>query len=91
MPQPEVLGRNGTYVAVRMLHTEGAVWRQFLRANSAETGGDMSRFPTAAHLAAWATWKSPCPQARLRSHAGRMTPRRTTPVELSVQRDRIAA
>jgi Dyp-type peroxidase family len=34
MPQPEVLGRNGTYLAVRKLHTKVAAWRQFLRANS---------------------------------------------------------
>jgi Dyp-type peroxidase family len=35
MPQPEVLGRNGTYLAVRKIHTKVAAWRQFLRANSA--------------------------------------------------------
>jgi deferrochelatase/peroxidase EfeB len=34
MPQPEVLGRNGTYLAVRKLHTKVAAWRQYLRANS---------------------------------------------------------
>lgn len=34
MPQPEVLGRNGTYMAVRKLHTKVAAWRQYLRANS---------------------------------------------------------
>ncbi|QYN19001.1 peroxidase [Amycolatopsis sp. DSM 110486] len=35
MPQPEILGRNGTYLAVRKLHTNVAAWRQFLRGNSA--------------------------------------------------------
>jgi Dyp-type peroxidase family len=35
MPQPEVLGRNGTYAAIRKLHTRVAAWRQYLRANSA--------------------------------------------------------
>jgi Dyp-type peroxidase family len=35
MPQPEVLGRNGTYLAVRKAHTNVAAWRQFLRANTA--------------------------------------------------------
>ncbi|QYN38852.1 peroxidase [Pseudonocardia sp. DSM 110487] len=34
MPQPEVLGRNGTYLAVRKLHTKVAAWRQYLRANT---------------------------------------------------------
>ena len=35
--------------------------------------------------------KSACPQPHSRSHAGRMTPRRTTVAELSVPRNRIAA
>ncbi|HMA43000.1 MAG TPA: Dyp-type peroxidase [Gemmatimonadales bacterium] len=34
MPRPEVLGRNGTYLAVRKLHTKVAAWRQYLRANT---------------------------------------------------------
>ncbi|WNG27664.1 Dyp-type peroxidase [Cystobacter fuscus] len=34
MPQPEVLGRNGTYVAFRKLHQRVAAFRQYLRANS---------------------------------------------------------
>jgi Dyp-type peroxidase family len=33
--RPEVLGRNGTYVAFRKLHQRVAVFRQFLKANSA--------------------------------------------------------
>src|SRR5215217_6384475 len=35
MPQPEVLGRNGTYAAIRKLHTKVAAWHQYLHANSA--------------------------------------------------------
>jgi Dyp-type peroxidase family len=35
MPQPEVLGRNGTYVVFRKLHQRVAAFRQYLRANSA--------------------------------------------------------
>jgi Dyp-type peroxidase family len=35
MPQPEVLGRNGTYVVFRKLHTRVAAYRQYLRAKSA--------------------------------------------------------
>ena len=34
MPTPEVLGRNGTYVVVRKLHTRVAAYRQFLRAKA---------------------------------------------------------
>ncbi len=35
MPQPDVLGRNGTYLAIRKLHTRvAAAWRQYLRANA---------------------------------------------------------
>jgi Dyp-type peroxidase family len=35
MPAPEVLGRNGTYLAVMKIHTRVAAWRQYLRANAA--------------------------------------------------------
>jgi Dyp-type peroxidase family len=34
MPQPEVLGRNGTYAVVRKLHQRVAAFRHYLRANS---------------------------------------------------------
>ncbi|MEU2621445.1 Dyp-type peroxidase [Streptomyces sp. NPDC007157] len=34
MPQPNVLGRNGTYVAFRKLHTRVAAFRQYLNANA---------------------------------------------------------
>ena len=36
MPTPEVLGRNGTYVVFRKLHTKVAAYRRYLR----DTGGD---------------------------------------------------
>jgi Dyp-type peroxidase family len=36
MPQPEVLGRNGTYVAFRKLHQRVAAFRQYIRANAAD-------------------------------------------------------
>ena len=35
MPQPEVLGRNGTYVVFRKLHARVAAFRQYLRARAA--------------------------------------------------------
>ncbi|MGH7802119.1 MAG: Dyp-type peroxidase [Thermodesulfobacteriota bacterium] len=34
IPQPEVLGRNGTYVVFRKLHQRVAAFRRFLKANS---------------------------------------------------------
>jgi Dyp-type peroxidase family len=34
MPQPEVLGRNGTYVAFRKVHTHVAEFRKYLHANA---------------------------------------------------------
>jgi Dyp-type peroxidase family len=34
MPQPEVLGRNGTYVVFRKLHQRVAAFRQYLKANA---------------------------------------------------------
>ena len=34
MPQPDTLGRNGTYVAVRKLHERVAIFRRFLRSNA---------------------------------------------------------
>ena len=35
MPAPEVLGRNGTYIVFRKLHTRVAAYRQYLRAKAA--------------------------------------------------------
>jgi Dyp-type peroxidase family len=35
MPTPEILGRNGTYVVFRKLHTRVAAYRQYLRARAA--------------------------------------------------------
>ncbi len=33
-PSPDILGRNGTYIAFRKLHTRVAAYRQYLRANA---------------------------------------------------------
>ncbi len=38
MPSPEVLGRNGTYVVFRKLHTKVAAYRSYLRARAASRG-----------------------------------------------------
>jgi Dyp-type peroxidase family len=57
-PQPDVLGRNGTYLAVRKIHTNVAAWRQYLRANSASSEEEallaakmIGRWPSGAPLA----------------------------------------
>ena len=36
MPTPDVLGRNGTYIVFRKLHTKVAAYRQYLRAKAAD-------------------------------------------------------
>ena len=58
IPQPDVLGRNGTYVAFTKLHTRVAAFRQFLRDNSSTPEGEellaakmMGRWRSGAPLA----------------------------------------
>src|SRR3954468_5559000 len=58
MPTPEVLGRNGTYVVFRKLHTRVAAYRRYLRAKAADReeeallGAKMvGRWPSGAPLA----------------------------------------
>ena len=58
MPQPEVLGRNGTYLVFRKLHTRVAAYRQYLRdkartpAEEEVLGAKMvGRWPSGAPLA----------------------------------------
>ncbi|MFG2177377.1 Dyp-type peroxidase [Streptomyces abikoensis] len=57
MPQPDVLGRNGTYAAVRKIHTNVAAWRRYLRANSSSAEAEallaakmVGRWPSGAPL-----------------------------------------
>lgn len=40
MPSPEVLGRNGTYVVFRKLHTKVAAYRAYLRARAASRAAE---------------------------------------------------
>jgi Dyp-type peroxidase family len=40
IPQPEVLGKNGTYVAFRKLHQNVAAFRQYLKTNSTSPEGE---------------------------------------------------
>ncbi|WP_253915820.1 Dyp-type peroxidase [Streptomyces sp. NRRL S-31] len=58
MPTPDVLGRNGTYAAVRKAHTNVAAWRRFLRANRSSAEEEallaakmVGRWPSGAPLA----------------------------------------
>ena len=58
IPQPEVLGRNGTYVAFRKLHQRVAAFRQYLRQNAADPAEEewlaakfVGRWPSGAPLA----------------------------------------
>ncbi|MGX5185830.1 Dyp-type peroxidase [Streptomyces avermitilis] len=58
VPQPEVLGRNGTYVAFRKLHTRVADFRQYLRDRAKDPADEellaakfVGRWPSGAPLA----------------------------------------
>jgi Dyp-type peroxidase family len=57
-PQPEVLGRNGSYVVFRKLHQRVAAFRQYLKANTSDTQAEellaakmMGRWRSGAPLA----------------------------------------
>ena len=58
MPTPDVLGRNGTYLVFRKLHTRVAAYRQYLRAKAANREEEamlaakmVGRWPSGAPLA----------------------------------------
>jgi len=58
MPQPEILGRNGSYVAFRKLHQRVAAFRRYLKENSSSPEGEellaakmMGRWRSGAPLA----------------------------------------
>lgn len=40
MPQPEVLGRNGTFVALRKYHSNAGSFNRYLKEHAGATGGD---------------------------------------------------
>ncbi len=78
MPEPEILGRNGTYVVFRKLHQRVAAFRQYLKANSASPEEEellaakmMGRWRSGAPLALCPdprrsrTGRRPAPQQRL--------------------------
>ena len=85
-PSPDLLQPDRS----RLWEAARSVWMGLARASWAMVGRSRGhRGPRV--IAPRTTWNSPCPQARSRSHADRMTPRRTTAVELSVHRNRTAA
>ena len=51
IPQPEVLGRNGSYVAFRKLHQRVAAFRQYLKANA--SGPDDEELLAAKIMGRW--------------------------------------
>ena len=51
IPQPEVLGRNGSYVVFRKLHQRVAAFRQYLKANS--SGPEEEEFLAAKMMGRW--------------------------------------
>lgn len=51
MPQPEILGRNGSYVVFRKLHQRVAAFRQYLKANS--TSAEEEKFLAAKMVGRW--------------------------------------
>ncbi|NNC04347.1 Dyp-type peroxidase [Corallococcus exiguus] len=58
MPQPDVLGRNGTYIVFRKLHQQVAAFRQYLKQSASSPGDEellaakmMGRWRTGAPLA----------------------------------------
>lgn len=58
IPQPDVLGRNGSYIVFRKLHQRVAAFRQYLRANASDTADEelmaakmMGRWRSGAPLA----------------------------------------
>ena len=51
MPQPEILGRNGTYLVFRKLHQRVAAFRQYLKANS--SGSEDEELLAAKMMGRW--------------------------------------
>ena len=63
VPQPEVLGRNGTYIVFRKLHQRVAAFRQYLRANASHP--EMEELIAAKMMG---RWRSGAPLARSPLH-----------------------
>ena len=89
MPTPEVLGRNGTYVVFRKLHTKVAAYRSYLRdrAANARRGGPPRREDgraLAERRAARGLARQRRPGARERPAAQQRLPLRRRPARVQV-------
>ena len=76
MPAPDVLGRNGTYIVFRKLHTRVAAYRQYLRAEGHEPRGRGA--PRGQDGGPLAERGTPRPGAGARRSGTRRRPGRTT-------------
>ena len=93
MPTPEVLGRNGTYVVFRKLHTKVAAYRQYLRDQGGQPrGGGAARREDGRALAERRAARAlPGPRrsrARRRPAPQQRLPLRRRPARLQVPRRR---
>ena len=78
IPQPEVLGRNGTYVAFRKLHQRVAAFRQYLHAERRGRRARRSGWRPSSSGAGPAARRWPWPRTRT-TPSWAPTPRATTP------------
>ena len=89
MPTPEVLGRNGTYMVFRKLHTRVAAYRRYLSAKAATRRGrgaarGQDRWPLAKRGAAGAVPGAGRPRAGRRSRTQQRLPLRRRPERVQV-------
>ncbi len=93
IPQPDVLGRNGTYVAFRKLHQRVAAFRRYLHENAADPAEEellaakfVGRWPSGAPLALAPDKDDPelgaDPRAQQRVHVRRRPARAEVPGRL---------
>ena len=69
MPQPDVLGRNGTYIVLRKLHTRVAAYRRYVRERRRDScRGTSARRQNGRTLA---EWRAACARSRRRRSAVR--------------------
>ena len=88
MPTPEVLGRNGTYLVFRKLHTRVAAYRQYLRTKAEPRGRGAARRedrrPLAERRAARAVPRARRSRARRGSWPQQRLPLRRRPARVQV-------
>ena len=97
MPTPEVLGRNGTYLVFRKLHTRVAAYRAYLRAKAANREEEallaakmVGRWPSGAPLALAPECDDPGARRGSRPQQRFQLRRRSTRVQVPSRRTRAA-